>query len=198
MMAADLLATVRAEIDARLEQLRPAVDEYEQLLSAAVALEAEERKPPTVSRHAPVVRKAFVARKAPVESKAPVARKAPVAPETPAARRAPVAAKPAAPPKVASPKAAEPVTPVRETPVRATVPAPERKPEQPAPARPTRSESQQAIVAALEHGSHTVAELAVVTAMSGPNIRETVRGLLKAGKVSKTKREGKAAYALAS
>jgi hypothetical protein len=153
------------------------LEEYGQLLSAAAALEAEERKPAILSTRAPLVRRVSVARKAPVAGrpavarrapvarKVPVARKAPVARETPAARKAPVAAKPAAPAKAAAPKAAE---------------------------------SRQAIVAALEHGSHTVAELAVVTAMSGPSIRETVRGLLKAGRVTKTKREGKAAYALAS
>jgi DNA-binding transcriptional ArsR family regulator len=62
--------------------------------------------------------------------------------------------------------------------------------------RAPRGAAQQAIIAALEHGSHTVSELAVVTAMSGPNIRENLRRLLKAGAVTRAKREGKAAYAL--
>ena len=39
-MAAELLARVRAEIDARLADLRPAVAEYERLLGAADALDA--------------------------------------------------------------------------------------------------------------------------------------------------------------
>jgi DNA-binding transcriptional ArsR family regulator len=54
----------------------------------------------------------------------------------------------------------------------------------------------QAIIAALEHGSHTVSELAVVTAMSGPSIRESLRRLIGSGAVARAKRDGKAAYAL--
>jgi DNA-binding transcriptional ArsR family regulator len=57
--------------------------------------------------------------------------------------------------------------------------------------------SEQAIVAALEHGSHTVSELGVVTAMSGPQIRDGLRRLLKAGKIARTRREGRVAYELA-
>jgi hypothetical protein len=38
----------------------------------------------------------------------------------------------------------------------------------------------------------------VVTAMSGANIRSNLRRLLKARTVTQTKREGKAAYALAA
>ena len=56
--------------------------------------------------------------------------------------------------------------------------------------------SEQAIVAALEHGSHTVSELGVVTAMSGPQIRESLRRLLKARKIARARREGRVAYAL--
>ena len=55
---------------------------------------------------------------------------------------------------------------------------------------------EQAIVAALEHGSHTVGELGIVTAMSGAEIRDGARRLLAAGKIVRAKREGKAAYAL--
>ncbi len=58
--------------------------------------------------------------------------------------------------------------------------------------------AQQAIVAALEHGSHTVAELVVVTALSGASIREHLRRLQRAGTVRRAKRDGKAAYALSS
>lgn len=64
------------------------------------------------------------------------------------------------------------------------------------PPRNARGAAQQAILAALEHGSHTVSELAVVTAMSGPTIRENLRRLQAAGQVTRAKREGKAAYAL--
>jgi hypothetical protein len=102
-MAADLLAQVSAEIDDRLAALRPAVEEYQQLLGAAGALEAEVRM----------------------------------------------------------------------------------------------GAGEQAVVAALEHGSHTVGELGVVTAMSGAQIRASVRRLLRAGKIARASREGRVAYALA-
>jgi DNA-binding MarR family transcriptional regulator len=57
-----------------------------------------------------------------------------------------------------------------------------------------------AILAALEHGSHTVSELAVVTAMSGAIINNNLRRLQQAGAITRTKREGdgKAAYALSA
>lgn len=64
--------------------------------------------------------------------------------------------------------------------------------------RAVRGAAQQAIVAALEHGSHTVSELVVVTAMSAGNIRENLRRLVRAGAVTTAKREGKSAYALSS
>jgi hypothetical protein len=54
----------------------------------------------------------------------------------------------------------------------------------------------QAILAALEHGSHTVAELVVVTAMPAPAIRDSLRRLRARGAVVKTDRDGRAAYAL--
>jgi len=76
----------------------------------------------------------------------------------------------------------------------AATPRPAAKPRQ--PAKPRLGASEQAIVAALEHGSHTVSELAVVTAMSGPDIRESVRRLLRAGKIARARREGRVAYAL--
>ncbi len=99
---ADLLATISAEIEARREQLRAAVEEYEQLLSAADALEREARgaRAPVVPK-SPVVRKVRVAAKtsptaakAPVvrrmriTSKASIVRKAPALPEAKAASRA--------------------------------------------------------------------------------------------------------------
>ena len=63
--------------------------------------------------------------------------------------------------------------------------------------RAPRGAAQTAILAALEHGSHTVAELGVVTALSGQIVRENLRRLLGAGTVTRARREGKAAYALA-
>ncbi|MCW3029819.1 MAG: hypothetical protein JWN81_3030 [Solirubrobacterales bacterium] len=64
--------------------------------------------------------------------------------------------------------------------------------------RAPRGAAQEAIVAALEHGSHTVSELAVVTAVSGPSIRQSLRRLVVAGTVTRAEREGKPAYALSS
>jgi hypothetical protein len=52
-------------------------------------------------------------------------------------------------------------------------------------------------VAALEHGSHTVGELVLVTAMAGSQIRSSAQRLQRAGAITRTKREGRAAYALA-
>jgi DNA-binding transcriptional ArsR family regulator len=68
----------------------------------------------------------------------------------------------------------------------------------PARTRAPRGAAQTAILSALEHGSHTVAELAVVTAMSGQNVRENLRRLLGTGAVTRAKRDGKAAYAHAA
>ncbi len=64
--------------------------------------------------------------------------------------------------------------------------------------RAPRGAAAEAIVAALEHGSHTVSELAIVTAMSTQNIRNNLRRLLQAQTISQTKREDKTAYALAA
>jgi predicted Rossmann fold nucleotide-binding protein DprA/Smf involved in DNA uptake len=118
---ADLLARIRAEIDARMAQLRPAIDERERLLEAAGAL-------------------------------------------------------------ASSPEGELRIAPRRR--------APARRP----PAR--RSAAQQAIAAALEHGSHTVAELAVVTALPGADIREGLRRLQRAGAVTRTRRDDRTAYVL--
>ncbi len=42
-------------------------------------------------------------------------------------------------------------------------------------ARARRGAAQHAILAALEHGSHTASELMSVTALAGPNIRTNLR-----------------------
>jgi hypothetical protein len=62
--------------------------------------------------------------------------------------------------------------------------------------RPADAAGGRAIVAALEHGSHTVAELVVVTALPAQEIRASARALLQGGAIVRTAREGKAAYAL--
>jgi hypothetical protein len=134
-MAPDLLTKIRGEIDHRLRELRPMLEEYEKLLSASTDVEDEIR----------------------VASRPPSA-----------ARRAAVRGEPA------------------------------RNGAEPGRGRAPRGAAQEAIVAALEHGSHTASELAVVTAMSGPSIRQNLRRLVVAGTVTRAKREGKLAYALSS
>jgi hypothetical protein len=59
-----------------------------------------------------------------------------------------------------------------------------------------RGAARESILAALDHGSHTVGELAVVTAMSASNINGNLRRMAFDGAVIKTEREGKTAYAL--
>jgi hypothetical protein len=64
--------------------------------------------------------------------------------------------------------------------------------------RAARGAARESILAALEHGSHTVGELVVVTAMSGPNVNGNLRRLVAEGIVAKTEREGKTAWSLAN
>lgn len=63
-----------------------------------------------------------------------------------------------------------------------------------APSR--RSATEETIIAVLGHGSHTVGELVVVTAMSAAKINGSLRRLTSQGAVAKTEREGKIAWAL--
>jgi len=158
-VAGELLSRVRAEIDARREALRPAVAEYERLLSAAAALKVGAVDARTHTRSSP-------------RAAAPAARRAPARRDSAGAAT-----------------------------VRAPAPAPaagrRRAGTAAGRARVPRGAAQEAIVAALEHGSHTVSELGVVTAMSGASIRENLRRLMDLGTVTRAKRDGKAAYALA-
>jgi predicted Rossmann fold nucleotide-binding protein DprA/Smf involved in DNA uptake len=130
--SSDLLSKICDELDARLRELRPLLDEYESLLDAVAALE----------------------------------------PAVDASTEA-----------GSSPRAAKKPTPRR------TAAAPKRA-----------QRGAAAILAALEHGSHTVSELAVVTAMSGQIVNSNLRRLRQAGTITRTKRagDGKAAYTLAA
>jgi hypothetical protein len=134
-MGPDLLTKIRGEIDLRLRELRPMLEEYETLLATAASVEGETRaaKRPSSAAAGRLARGA-------------------------AARNG------AGPDRVRAPRGA----------------------------------AQEAIVAALEHGSHTVSELAVVTAIPGASIRQNLRRLVLAGTVARAEREGKAAYALSS
>jgi hypothetical protein len=158
-MAEDLLSRIGAEIDARMRELRPFVDEYEQTLAAADALE----------------RRRDVAEP----------------PRPPARRRATAADASAGRARTGRASAGQASASARRS-AGAAEPALARGPQE----RAVRGAAQQAILAALEHGSHTVGELVVVTAMTAANIRENLRRLLKTGTVTRASRDGKAAYAL--
>ncbi|HTU79926.1 MAG TPA: hypothetical protein VMF09_14320 [Solirubrobacteraceae bacterium] len=162
----ELLARVREEIEQRLDALRPAVAEYERLLGAAGALEPRRARDPAAAR-----------RPRPAASVA-----GSVAPPA-----APPGGKPRRPPAPASRPAPAP------RPARARA---QPKPRTASPRAAQAGAAERAIMAALEHGSHTVAELGVVTAMSGAQIRAGARQLLKAGRIVRTSREGRSAYAL--
>jgi hypothetical protein len=155
-LSADLLARVRAEIDARIGELRPALEEYRELLDAAEKLDRE-----TVSK--------------PKDHVVPTRRRGPRGSAAGALELAASGSRKAA----GSRKRA--------------VPKPPAAPKS-APAR--RGAAEQAIVAALEHGSHTVSELVLVTAMSGAEIRAGAKKLQRAGVIGPTRREGRTAYAL--
>jgi DNA-binding transcriptional ArsR family regulator len=165
-MAADLLSTIQSEIDARLSELRPLFAEYERLLVAAAALVDP----------------------GPVEASADASSGALQAPRSARARRAPRGSAAGAIRRAAA-------APLESSEARDAAPAPEA-PEKARPERAQRGAAREAILAALEHGSHTVGELAVVTAMSGPNINGNLRRLVSEGAVAKTEREGKVAYVL--
>lgn len=151
--ATDLPERVRSEIEARLRELRPFVDEYEELLAVERTLGAEAARgaadPARVSTTTATSRD--VASRGPARARA----------SKPSVQRVD----------------------------RTSPPAPRRE-------RAPRGAAAEAIVAALEHGSHTVSELAIVTAMSGQNIRNNLKRLLQARTVTQTKREGKTAYTL--
>jgi predicted Rossmann fold nucleotide-binding protein DprA/Smf involved in DNA uptake len=168
-MSTDLLSRIGKELDARLRELRPLVAEYERLLGAASALDVADEE-----ENAPAA----------PGTAAPVRRRG-----RPPGKRSPVRS--AAPPKPESP----PAESAPAEPARAAKPSPRRGV---APKRAQRGAAAVAILAALEHGSHTVSELAVVTGMSGQVINSNLRRLQQAGAITRTKRagDGKAAYAL--
>jgi DNA-binding transcriptional ArsR family regulator len=168
-MTTDLLSTIRGEIDARLRELRPLVDEYERLLAGGEALGASARASARAGSGASARSGAS-------------AGASPTAPTTQVRRRSPGRRGSAA---GAIGRVASASSPAREA---GRHPAKSE--------RAPRGAAQAAILAALEHGSHTVGELVVVTAMSGASLRESLRRLRKAGTVTPAKRDGKAAYTL--
>jgi DNA-binding transcriptional ArsR family regulator len=184
-MAPDLLSTIRHEIDERLSELRPLLAEYERLLGAADALVTTGPKGASAFRRT-------------VTDAKPAQRKARIgggrrgsaagAIELVAAGSVETALRPVDSDTGSELKAAEDQR----------VSRPRRSAAKSKPERAARGAAREAILAALDHGSHTVGELAVVTAMSGPNINGNLRRLVSEGVVVKTAREGKAAWALAN
>jgi predicted HTH transcriptional regulator len=145
-MPTDLLSTIRQEIDERLEELRPLMDEYERLLDTAEALltidhDSSDRVRPSIDQaYGDVVQR-------------------PAAGSQRSRKRA----------RSGSQKKSGPTA---------------------------HTGAREAILAALEHGSHTGAELSVVTAMNGPSITRSLRKLVAERAVVKVEREGKGAWAL--
>jgi DNA-binding transcriptional ArsR family regulator len=160
-MAPDLLSTICREIDERLNELRPLLGEYEQLLVATGAIEATNGE--IVSGATPIKPAKAAPDDTVIDGKA----------DGGSARR----------PKAVKARGG-------------TTWSPAGKPKLVLGARAARGAAREAILAALEHGSHTVGELVVVTAMSGPNINGNLRRLVSEGAVVKTEREGKRAWSL--
>lgn len=189
-MAPDLLSTIRYEIDERLSELRPLLGEYERLLDAVAALEATEGEPHASGASA-------VASKGRSETRVGIARRglAGGAIELAATGSAmDVLDRPAA--EQSGEGGSSTRLNGKNGGVQSTARS-SRRIADPKPERVLASIARETILGALEHGSHTVGELAVVTAMSGPSINGNLRKLVSEGAVVKTEREGKAAWALA-
>jgi hypothetical protein len=173
-MATDLLTTIRGEIEARLAELRPRVHEYEELLAADGALVAK-------------------------QDGAPAARPRGASSKPRRASSEPGAKPPRAARSQRTAKAAQAAKPARTAkPAQAAKPARPAKPQPAKPPRAPRGAAEQAILAALEHGSHTAGELVMVTAMSAQNVRGNLIRLTQRRAIAKTKRDGRTAYVLAS
>jgi hypothetical protein len=175
MSRTDLLSNICDELDARLRELRPLVAEYESLLVAASALDAAgEGENASVGDGAGQAAAPAPATSAPARRRGRSGKRSSV---SSAARSMSESA-----PGETARAASKPTSRRRSA----------------APKRAQRGAAAVAILAALEHGSHTVSELAVVTAMSGAIINNNLRRLQQAGTITRTKREGdgKAAYAL--
>ncbi len=187
-MAPDLLSMIRYEIDERLSELRPLLDEHERLLDAAAALQAAGHAlsvSGTLSTANGGSRRARIgtARRG---SAAGAIKLAAAGPAVDALERS------------AAEQSSDSCSSARLNGKPRPPAIPSRRVGDPKPERVSRNIAHETILAALEHGSHTVAELAVVTAMSGPSINGNLRKLVSAGAVVKTEREGKAAWALAA
>jgi hypothetical protein len=173
-MASDLLTKIGSEIDARLGELRPSVLEYERLQAAIESLRKTRGTDAPLAAAAPAKR--APAKKAPAKKKAA---KAPPAKKTV--------------PKRATKAPRGSAGTIKQAASGSRTKAPRRKRE-----RTAVSPSEQAVLDALDHGSHTVSELVMVSAMGAREIRAGVRSLLSNKGITKVTRDGKTAYALPS
>jgi hypothetical protein len=205
-MSADLLSRVCAELDARMAQLRPALDEYGELLAAAEELDRDAAAPKRRG------------------SRGSAAGVLELAASGAGKRTASRGVKPAAS-SASKPSAAGPRTRAASASGKRAAAGSDKRAasgsgkrvaagsgkraaagsskraaagsgKRAAGSAVPRGAAEQAIVAALEHGSHTVGELVLVTAMAGSQIRSSAQRLQRAGAITRTKREGRAAYAL--
>lgn len=184
-MARDLLSTIRDEIDERLNELRPLLAEYQRLLGAVDAFA------PTDREGVPGAALMAVSIKAPRrKTRAGGGRRGSAAGAIELAAAGPAKV------EVDGNVDENIATRLEAAGIGALAGSRRRAPAKPKRERAPRGPAREAILAALEHGSHTVAELAVVTAMSGPNINGHLRKLFSEGAVVKAEREGKAAWAL--
>ncbi len=268
-MATDLLAKIRSELDERLAQLRPLLDEYERLRVAADRLAAVDADAAGAATPAvPHARGTATAERTVTARAAGTAERTPHARTTGTAQRTPLQSTPydraiataertlhartatertrdaqafrrGRPPGSAAPRAIKLAMSLRTTPViPQAAPTPVAKTYEPAAPTPLATRSleqrtplpgapqedgraastlalaeleprrkaaspaavQQAILAALDHGSHTASELVMVTAMSAGEIRGSLGRLAGRGSITKVKRrgDGKTAYALPS
>ncbi len=172
-MAPDLLSTIRREIDERLGELRPLLAERERLLGGIQALE----EAAAAEAGSELVPESVAAE--------------PSLPGKPARGQARLGAPRRGSAASVIERAASGPAKVATAKRKVAKPAVEDKSE-----RAVRGVARETILAALDHGSHTVSELAVVTAMSGPSINNNLRKLVAEEAVVKTEREGKAAWAL--
>lgn len=182
-MASDLLSTIRDEIDWRMKELRPLLVEYEQLLGAVGALVSSGYEDG-----------AATAKTGPT-ARTPRKTRAGVGLRGSAAGAIGLAAAPPAKVEVDRKLNGNSLAQLQAADVRRATSS-RRRSTKPKPERAMPGAAREAILGALEHGSHTVGELAVVTAMSGPNINGNLRRLALEGVVVRTGREGMTAWSL--
>ena len=189
-MSADLLSRVCAELDARMAQLRPALDEYGELLAAAEELDRDAAAP---KRRGSRGSAAGVLELAASGAGKRTASRG-VKPAVSGSRKP--AASSASKPSAAGPRTRAASGSGKRAAAGSSKRAAVGSGKRAAGSAVPRGAAEQAIVAALEHGSHTVGELVLVTAMAGSQIRSSAQRLQRAGAITRTKREGRAAYAL--